>query len=73
MQTIVTVEQAIFVGKALVGLDMARKEYAAKGEDYGRKKEETALKVTQAYLAVQTARRSTSRWPGPGSTMRRSI
>ncbi len=51
LQTMVTVDQAIFVGKALVGLDMARKEYAAKGEDFGRKREETALKVAQTYLA----------------------
>jgi outer membrane protein len=56
LQTMVTVDQAIFVGKALVGLDIARKEYAAKGEDYGRKREETALKVTQTYLAVRSAK-----------------
>jgi len=56
LQTMVTVDQAIFVGKALVGLDIAKKEYAAKGEDYGRKREETALKVTQTYLAIRTAK-----------------
>ncbi len=56
LQTMVTVDQSVFAGKALVGLDMARKEYAAKSEDYGRKKEETALRVSQTYLAVQSAR-----------------
>lgn len=55
-QSMVTLDQPIFVGKALLGLTMARKEYDAKGEDYGRKKEETAFRVTQAYLAVLTAK-----------------
>ena len=35
---------------------MARQEYAAKGEEYRRKKEETAVRVVQAYLAVGTAK-----------------
>ena len=47
LQSMVTLDQPIFVGKALVGLTMARKEYAAKGEDYRRKKEETTFSVTQ--------------------------
>jgi outer membrane protein len=56
LQSMVIVDQTIFMGKALVGLDIARTEYAAKDEDYGRKREETALKVTQTYLAVRTAK-----------------
>ncbi len=56
LQTMVTVDQAIFVGKAFVGLDIAKKEYAAKSEDFGRKREETALRVTQTYLAIRTAK-----------------
>ncbi len=56
LQTMVALEQPIFVGKALVGLTMARKEYAAKGEEYGRKREETAVRVAEGYLAVWTAK-----------------
>ncbi len=56
LQTMVSLEQPLFVGKALVGLTMARKEYAAKGAEYRRKREETAVKVSQTYLAVWTAK-----------------
>ena len=52
LQTLVTIDQPIFVGKAFVGLTMARKEYSAKNEDYGRKKEETVLAVARAYLGI---------------------
>jgi outer membrane protein len=55
-QTMVTIDQPIFVGKALVGLKMAKKEYAARGEEYRRKREETALDVTRMYLTISTAR-----------------
>jgi outer membrane protein TolC len=55
-QTMATVDQAVFTGKALLGLSMARGEYSAQREDYARKKEETALAVARAYLAVKTAR-----------------
>ncbi len=56
LQTMVALEQPLFVGKALVGLTMARKEYAAKGEEYRRKREETAVRVTEGYLTVATAK-----------------
>ena len=56
LQTMVALEQPLFVGKALVGLAMARKEYAAKSEEYRRKREETAVRVTECYLAVSTAK-----------------
>lgn len=55
-QTMVTLDQPIFAARPLVAVGMARKEYAAQGEDYRRKREEMALRVTQAYLAVWTAK-----------------
>jgi outer membrane protein len=55
-QTLVTFEQPVFQKKAFVGLDMAKKEYAALQEDYLRKSEATALTVAQVYLQVHTAR-----------------
>jgi outer membrane protein len=56
LQTLFSIEQPIFVGKYLIGLNMAKKEYSAQNESYNRKKEEIALKVSQAYLQVRTAR-----------------
>ncbi len=55
-QTLFTIEQPLFVGKAFVGLDMAKKELAAKQEDYRRKTEELTLRVVQTYLQVFTTR-----------------
>lgn len=60
MQTTATLEQAIFSGKALLGWGMAKKDFAAKQQEYTRKKEETALKVVAAYLQVGTAKESIS-------------
>jgi outer membrane protein len=56
LQTLVSVDQAVFAGGALVGLDMAKKEYAAMKEDFGRRREETVLAVAEAYLRVRTAK-----------------
>jgi outer membrane protein len=56
LQSLVSVEQAIFVGGAFVGLEMAKKEYAAKKEEFGRKSEETVLGVAEAYLRTGTAK-----------------
>lgn len=56
MQTTATLEQTIFSGKALLGWGMAKKDFAAKQQEYGRKKEETALHVVAAYLQVRTAK-----------------
>ncbi len=56
LQTLLAIDQAVFSGKALIGLAMARNEYSAKNQDFGRKKEETMLAVAQAYLHVYTAR-----------------
>ena len=55
-QTLFTIEQPLFSGKAYVGLAMAKKELSAKQADYQRKKEELALRVIQTYLQVLTAR-----------------
>jgi outer membrane protein TolC len=55
-QTMFTLDQPVFVGKALLGWTMAKKEFAAKSDDYERKKEETALRVSHAYFSVRTAK-----------------
>ena len=55
-QTLFTFEQPIFIGKAYVGLAMAKKELSAQQADYQRKKEELALRVIHNYLQVLTAR-----------------
>ncbi len=56
LQAMVSVEQTIFAGGAWVGLDMAKKEYAAKKEDFGRKNEETVMSVAETYLQIRTAK-----------------
>lgn len=55
-QTAIFLEQQVFFLKSIVGLSMAKNEYAAKSGDYQRKKEETVFKVVQAYLRTHTAR-----------------
>jgi len=55
-QTSVSFEQAVFAPKAYIGIDMAEKELAAKGDEYDRKREEVALRVFGAYMGVQTAK-----------------
>jgi outer membrane protein TolC len=55
-QTSVSISQALFAPKAFIGLDMARKEFAAKDDEFRRKKEETVIKVFRTYLGVQTAK-----------------
>ncbi len=54
-QTSFSIEQPIFVQKAFVGLDMAKKEYSAKEDDFSRKKEEVAFETVKTYLMVVTA------------------
>jgi outer membrane protein TolC len=56
LQSLVSLDQVVFAGAAFIGLDMARKEFAAGKEDFGRKSEETTLNVSEAYLATLTAR-----------------
>jgi outer membrane protein len=55
-QTLVSVEQPIFEQKTAIGVDVAKNEFAAKGQEFERKKEQIAYNVIQAYLMVQTAR-----------------
>lgn len=56
MQTQASVEQVIFSGKALLNWGMAKTDFAANEQEYGRKREDTALRVVQAYLQVGTAK-----------------
>lgn len=55
-QTSLSFEQPVFVPKAYIALDMAKKEVSAKGDDFDRKKEEIAFRVFRTYLGVQTAK-----------------
>ncbi len=54
-ETSLSFEQPLFSKKAYVGLEMARLDHSARNEDYLRKREETAFKVTQAYFTVLKA------------------
>jgi outer membrane protein len=56
LQTMVAIDQAVFAAGAFVGLEMAKKEHAAQREDYGRRSEETILKVAETYLQILTAK-----------------
>ncbi len=55
-QTSLSFEQALFAPKAYIGLDMAKKEYAAQGDNFERKKEEIALNVFKTFIGIQTAK-----------------
>ncbi|AEE14667.1 outer membrane efflux protein [Thermodesulfobium narugense DSM 14796] len=55
-QTTFTVDQLIFSRKALLAIDMAKKELQAQKLNYQRKKEEIVYKVIKSYLEVQTAK-----------------
>lgn len=50
------IEQPIFIKKANVGIEMAKKEYSSYGYEYLRKQEEVALRVAQSYLSISTAK-----------------
>ena len=54
-QTSLSFEQPLFSKKAYVGIKMARLEHTAKNEEYMRKREDIAFKVTQAYLTLVMA------------------
>src|SRR5208283_5216718 len=51
-QTSLSFEQPLFSKKAYVGIKMAKLEHTAKNEEFMRKREEIAFKVTQAYLSL---------------------
>ena len=55
-QSSISIEQPIFVKKALVGLDMSRTESMAREEEVKRKQEEIAFSVVRACLNILTAR-----------------
>ena len=55
-QTGFSLEQPLFAPKAMIGIDMAKKEFAAKSEELERKKEDVAFRVLKAYLGIQTAK-----------------
>ncbi|RPI36895.1 MAG: TolC family protein [Nitrospiraceae bacterium] len=55
-QTSLSFEQALFAPKAYIGVDMAKKEYAAQGDNFERKKEEIALNVFRTFVGIQTAK-----------------
>ena len=55
-QTTVSFEQAVFVPKAYIGIDMAREDLRSKGEEFDRKREETVFTVFKAYCGIQTGR-----------------
>lgn len=54
-QTSFSIEQPLFARKALVGLDMAKKEYAASRDELFRAREQAAFDIVSAYLSVNTA------------------
>jgi outer membrane protein len=55
-QTGLSFEQPVFAPKAHIALDMAKRESAARGEDFSRKREEVAFRVVKTYLGLQTAK-----------------
>lgn len=54
-QTSFSLEQPLFAPKANIGLAMSRNVLAAGRHEFGRKREEVAMQVAQAYLMVRTA------------------
>jgi outer membrane protein len=55
-QTSLSFEQPLFARRVNIALDIAKKEYLTKNEDYARKRQEIALRVVQAYLMVLTTK-----------------
>lgn len=55
-QSSISVEQPVFVGKALVGLKMSRTEALAREEELRQKREEVAFAVVTACLNILTAK-----------------
>jgi len=54
-QSTLSFEQPLFAPKAYIGIDMAKKEAKARSIEFGRKKEEIALKVYKTYVGIATA------------------
>lgn len=55
-QSFVSFEQTLYSKQALIGLGLSKRDYEAKREDLKRKKEETAMKAAEAYLAAKSAK-----------------
>jgi len=55
-QTLFSIEQPLFVKKANIGLDMAKKQHEIASRQYLRNKEEIALEVVRTFLMVRTSR-----------------
>jgi outer membrane protein len=55
-QTVFAVEQPIFEQKSSIGVTMAKDEFAARGQEFERKKEQIVFNVIQAFLMVETAK-----------------
>lgn len=55
-QTSISVEQPLYVRKAHVGLDMAKRSYSASLEELKRERESVAFDVAGAYLRARAAR-----------------
>jgi outer membrane protein TolC len=55
-QTDISVEQPVLAVQEALALKSANKEYLAKKEELGRQREYVALRVTEAYIGVDTAK-----------------
>jgi outer membrane protein len=55
-QSTLSFEQPVFAPRAYIAMEIAKNEAAAKGEEFGRKKEDVAFRVLKTYLGVQTAK-----------------
>jgi outer membrane protein len=56
-QSSLTVEQPLYIKKALIGLDMSRTESRAKGVELNRKREDVAFHVVKTCLLIVSAKR----------------
>ncbi len=55
-QTSISFEQPLFAPAVYLGIDMSERELDAKRAEFKRKKDEIVLKVTKAFLMVETSR-----------------
>lgn len=55
-QTSLSIEQPVYVKKAYVGIDMSKKEFEAKTEELNHRRQEIAMKVVEAFLAIRSAK-----------------
>jgi outer membrane protein TolC len=55
-QSSLALEQIIFSGKAMIGLDMSKIQRDARGEELLRRKQEIVFQIIKTFLSVQTAK-----------------